>query len=161
MLTVFQSGCNSCISRVKAFVSESRFLHPSGTKLRPHYKPNENRRSCRRFRRSVSPKIKKLDKETWLRVCFMIHVFIHMALLHLPAMVRPLPPVEPVRVSWSQEPAFHPRPGVDAGHTALQQVRCKHTWTALPAATGPKMGLRCFSTALTTSLMPRSRPTCW
>lgn len=54
--------------------------------------------------------------------------------LHLPAMVRPLPPVEPVRVSRSKEPSLHARPGVDARHTALQQVRCMSA--ALLAAHG-------------------------
>lgn len=42
------------------------------------------------------------------------HLFIHMLLLRRPAMVRPLPPVEPVRVSWSKEPSLHTRAGVDA-----------------------------------------------
>ena len=42
--------------------------------------------------------------------------------LCLSAVVWPLPPVEPVRVSWSKEPPFHPQPGLDTWHPALQQV---------------------------------------
>ena len=51
--------------------------------------------------------------------------------LCLPAVVRPLPPVEPVRVSWSKEPPFHSWPGLDPWHTTLQQVCAahKHTYT--------------------------------
>lgn len=101
----------------------------------------------------------RLD-EKYGRVCVLfVHLFIPMLLLRLPAMVRPLPPVEPVRVSRSKEPSLHTRPGVDAWHTALQQVRCMSA--ALPAAVEPETSLCCSATALMTSLMPPSSPTCW
>lgn len=94
------------------------------------------------------------------RLLYLLHLFIHALLLRLSAMVRPLPPVEPVRVSRSKEPSLHTGPGVDAWHTALQQVRSM--MSAVPqAAVEPETSLCCSATALMTSLMPPSSPTCW
>lgn len=83
-------------------------------------------------------------------------------MLRLLAVVWPLPAVEPVRVSWSEEPAFQPRPGLDPWHIVVQQVCDTQIFT--PRST-PLLLLQPFlsgpPSALTISLTPPSRPTCW
>lgn len=105
----------------------------------------------------------------WHHVCFYFcltlsfcsHVKLVLSLC-LTALVRPLPSVEPVRVSWGQEPPFHPWPSLDPRYTAVQQV-CYAPKTHTCCLLLPSCH-RCVCycpPVLMTSLMPPIRPMCW